>query len=455
MASDLYAQDRENSSATEGNIRQGQGIGLQQCDASADCKATTNDVAGTSEPMSETLRAEASGGAADAFGTALLQGRLNSMLADAEGCPKASGEGPAVQVITVGGACLIVKTTEGFFTDKGEKWLRANCGGLLAKDESFGFLATDLIHGMLPSREKAIPLGEKIRKENAKVKKWEKEQKAKISKLPANQRELANRKFARDLAERHAQPCDELPIPTAASCAAVQRVQEKPSTQPRPKPEPELKQEPQPPAVHEADPVSDPVQVAQAALDAALVASIDAMQAEAHADRVLEICISELERAQNRLARLEVEYPASDFDGEFHALTKKQREQREVHRELYRSAHMSLREASHEHQAAEFELQMAVKLTAHVQRREAWAREDLESAMKRADLLLEVEREKATRDELHARLHSAQTRWARDYSDAEIGAMQIAHAKATGKYHDFTLGIYYPPSTFTAALAPE
>eukprot|EP00966_Prymnesium_polylepis_P277060 6401034-Prymnesium_polylepis.1 len=66
------------------------------------------------------------------------------------------------------------------------------------------------------------------------------------------------------------------------------------------------------------------------------------MQAEAHADRVLEICISELERAQNRLARLEVEYPASDFDGEFHALTKKQREQREVHRELYRSAHMSL-----------------------------------------------------------------------------------------------------------------
>ena len=63
-----------------------------------------------------------------------------------------------------------------------------------------------------------------------------------------------------------------------------------------------------------------------------------------------------------------------------------------------------------------------------------------------------VEREKATRDELHARLHSAQTRWARDYSDAEIGAMQIAHAKATGKYHDFTLGIFYPPSTFTAAL---
>ena len=35
------------------------------------------------------------------------------MLADAEGCPKASGEGPVVAVVTVGLASDIVQATEG------------------------------------------------------------------------------------------------------------------------------------------------------------------------------------------------------------------------------------------------------------------------------------------------------------------------------------------------------
>ena len=38
---------------------------------------------------------------------------------------------------------------------------------------------------------------------------------------------------------------------------------------------------------------------------------------------------------------------------------------------------------------------------------------------------------------------------------AKIGAMEIADAKAAGRYHDFTLGVYYPPSTFATATAPE
>ena len=38
---------------------------------------------------------------------------------------------------------------------------------------------------------------------------------------------------------------------------------------------------------------------------------------------------------------------------------------------------------------------------------------------------------------------------------AKLGALEIADAKAAGKYHDFTLGVYYPPSTFATAPAPE
>ena len=52
---------------------------------------------------------------------------------------------------------------------RGDKWLRANCGGKLAKDESYGFLLTDLLHSALADRDDAIKLGEKLRKENKKV----------------------------------------------------------------------------------------------------------------------------------------------------------------------------------------------------------------------------------------------------------------------------------------------
>ena len=38
---------------------------------------------------------------------------------------------------------------------------------------------------------------------------------------------------------------------------------------------------------------------------------------------------------------------------------------------------------------------------------------------------------------------------------AKVGAMEIADAKAAGKYHDFTLGVFYTPSTFATAPATE
>jgi hypothetical protein len=38
---------------------------------------------------------------------------------------------------------------------------------------------------------------------------------------------------------------------------------------------------------------------------------------------------------------------------------------------------------------------------------------------------------------------------------AYVGALEIAEAKATGKYHDFTLGVYYPPSTLQLRRGPS
>ena len=59
-------------------------------------------------------------------------------------------------------------------------------------------------------------------------------------------------------------------------------------------------------------------------------------------------------------------------------------------------------------------------------------------------------------DEWHkAHAEIAMVREERKALWAKVGAAEIAAAKAAGKYHDFTLGVYYPPSTFATAPAPE
>ena len=94
------------------------------------------------------------------------------MLARAEGCPRASGLGTALKVAQVSHKLIqdLIAAEEKCFTKHGEKWLRTNCGGKLAKDESYGFLLADLVLGAIIPRDKAIALGEKLRKENKKIK---------------------------------------------------------------------------------------------------------------------------------------------------------------------------------------------------------------------------------------------------------------------------------------------
>ena len=84
------------------------------------------------------------------------------MLADAEGCPKASGKGAVIKIVPMRLASKVISVTETFFKERGEKWMRQNCGGLLAKDETYGFLVTDLVIGRRAPRKNATALGEKL-----------------------------------------------------------------------------------------------------------------------------------------------------------------------------------------------------------------------------------------------------------------------------------------------------
>ena len=173
-----------------------------------------------------------------------------------KGCPKSSGKGPRLQVqqVTKGVVSEVVEATEEFFSERGEKWLRANCGGLLAKDESYGFLLTDLVVGKLAPRDASITLGEKMRKEHAKVKKKQADSKRSIGKLPIALRSAAIIDAARERADLLAEPASkeliEL-IPSALSCSSVQREQKKdkaksevlaPQPEPAPEPEPDLEE---------------------------------------------------------------------------------------------------------------------------------------------------------------------------------------------------------------------
>ena len=75
-----------------------------------------------------------------------LQARILLMLAAAGGGPIASGLEAVVarDRICHGLVYDVVVAVEKVFQEHGEKALRANCGGKLAKDESYGFLLGDL-----------------------------------------------------------------------------------------------------------------------------------------------------------------------------------------------------------------------------------------------------------------------------------------------------------------------
>ena len=86
-----------------------------------------------------------------------LQNRISLMLAAAGGGPVASGLEASVPRAGISHELIfkVIAAVEKAFAQHGEKALRGNCGGKLAKDESYGFLLADLVVGTIIPREKA------------------------------------------------------------------------------------------------------------------------------------------------------------------------------------------------------------------------------------------------------------------------------------------------------------
>ena len=179
-----------------------------------------------------------------------LELRTEAIVAHRDGGPRFSGHLDRItrDQITHDLIPNIIQGVENTFSKHGEKALRANCKGKLAKDETYGFLCADLVLGALIPREQAIRLGEKLRKENRKVK----EKKAQLARDRA--RELGrlsegewaaatvahDERLAAYLAERCAA---DLPIPSRGEAAAAVREEVKQEVK-----QEEVKREPAPTA---------------------------------------------------------------------------------------------------------------------------------------------------------------------------------------------------------------
>jgi hypothetical protein len=109
---------------------------------------------------------------------AALEERTECIVAHPDGGPRASGHPAVITRDQISRELVprIIKGVENVFSSHGEKTLRANCGGKLAKDETYGFLCTDLVLGAIIPREAAIKLGEALRTENTKKIKKKREQ---------------------------------------------------------------------------------------------------------------------------------------------------------------------------------------------------------------------------------------------------------------------------------------
>ena len=159
----------------EVDVRQGNGARLQAVDPGVLSESGAAHAEVAAEPPSSMPGQEAPAvpDAADAAVSApIVTERILAMLAREGGGPVASAHGPVAFQSTFAAVQALIEGVEEAFSTHGEKALRANCGGVLAKDEAYGLAYVDMTHGMVAPRGngpgRAIPLGEKLRKLNKK-----------------------------------------------------------------------------------------------------------------------------------------------------------------------------------------------------------------------------------------------------------------------------------------------
>ena len=166
--------------------------------------------------------------ASEALTLEVLQERTEGIVARPDGGPRASGKLPAItrDQITRNLVSRIIKAVENTFSKHGEKTLRANCGGKLAKDETYGFLCADLVLGALIPRETAIKIGEALRTENSKNIKKKREQLGRdrareLGRVPEQQQGVVSKKHDNLLHAYNIGRCEaNLPIPSRGQAAA-------------------------------------------------------------------------------------------------------------------------------------------------------------------------------------------------------------------------------------------
>ena len=228
------------------DVRQGDGARLPAVDPSElpEPQESQAECAAEAPPEMPGQRAPAAPGGADAaVTTALVTERTEAMVACEGGGPKASGRGPVAFRATYALLQTLMAGVEAAFSKHGEKVLRANCGGVLAKDEGYGFAYVDLLHGALAPRGNgpgcAIPLGEKIRKLNKKRQDDYVQKKRAAGKEPADRRAASLERVENWHRKKLSEECaGELApfIPPLGRCAAVKREAVKREEAPPPPP---------------------------------------------------------------------------------------------------------------------------------------------------------------------------------------------------------------------------
>ena len=233
-ASDLCVQDGLRSTDEQGAIRQDSDPRLHYpAPMDMDDQSQNGE---EDDPPSETVdQQNVAPMASDGMLTiGALKERILLMLAAAGGGPVASGLEAVVPRAGIDHELIsnVIAAVENAFAEYGEKALRSNCGNKLAKDESYGFLLADLVLCAIIPRDKAITLGEKLRKENIKIKKkkdgFRDGRSRALAKLPEEERAEAGADWdARRDAYLSTVCIAELPIPELASAVAGVREQVK------------------------------------------------------------------------------------------------------------------------------------------------------------------------------------------------------------------------------------
>ena len=249
-ASDLCVQDSLWSSDEQEAIRQGNEHRLHYLEPMDIDDSSQNQAEGDPPSESKDRTFGPSEAPAELLTIPALQSRISLMLAAAGGGPVASGLEAIVPRAGISHELIpdVIAAVEKAFAEHGEKALRANCGGKLAKDESYGFLLADLVLGAIIPRDKAIALGEKMRKENKKIKTkrdgFRDGRSRALAKLPEGERAEAGADWDARRDAYLAGICEaELPIPELASAVAGVREQVKQEVK-----QEEVKREPAPTA---------------------------------------------------------------------------------------------------------------------------------------------------------------------------------------------------------------